>query len=42
MGVGMRYVTLIGALALDVGFNLAPDLVINEPQFVVHFNIGVF
>lgn len=42
LGVGFRYVTLIGALALDLGFNLAPDLVINEPQFVVHFNIGVF
>jgi outer membrane translocation and assembly module TamA len=41
-GVGLRYVTLIGALALDVGVNLAPDLVINEPRFVVHFNIGVF
>ena len=41
-GIGLRYVTLIGALALDVGVNLAPDLVINEPRFVVHFNIGVF
>ena len=42
VGVGLRYVTLIGALALDLGINLAPDLVINEPQVVVHFNIGVF
>ncbi len=42
VGVGVRYVTPIGALALDLGVNLAPDLVINEPQFVVHFNIGVF
>ena len=42
VGVGLRYMTLIGALALDLGVNLAPDLVINEPQFVVHFNIGVF
>lgn len=42
VGLGVRYVTLIGALALDLGVNLAPDLVINEPQFVVHFNIGVF
>jgi outer membrane protein insertion porin family len=41
-GLGVRYVTLIGPLALDVGLNLAPDLVINEPRFVVHFNIGVF
>jgi outer membrane protein insertion porin family len=42
VGAGVRYVTPIGPLALDVGFNLTPDLVINEPQFVVHFNIGVF
>jgi outer membrane protein assembly factor BamA len=42
VGAGLRYVTPIGPLALDVGVNLAPDLVINEPQFVVHFNIGVF
>jgi|APLak6261679142_1056127.scaffolds.fasta_scaffold00004_167 outer membrane protein assembly factor BamA len=42
VGAGLRYVTPIGPLALDFGVNLAPDLVINEPQFVVHFNIGVF
>jgi outer membrane protein insertion porin family len=42
VGAGVRYMTPIGALALDLGFNLAPDLVINEPQVVVHFNIGVF
>jgi outer membrane protein assembly factor BamA len=41
-GVGVRYVTPIGPLALDLGVNLAPDMVINEPTFVVHFNIGVF
>ena len=42
VGAGVRYVTPIGALALDLGFNLDADLVINEPRFVVHFNIGVF
>jgi outer membrane protein assembly factor BamA len=42
LGLGIRYVTLIGPLSLDVGVNLAPDLVINEPPVVVHFNIGVF
>jgi outer membrane protein assembly factor BamA len=42
VGAGLRYVTPIGPLALDFGVNFAPDLVINEPQFVVHFNIGVF
>jgi outer membrane translocation and assembly module TamA len=41
-GTGVRYGTPVGPLALDVGFNLAPDRVINEPSFVVHFNIGVF
>jgi outer membrane protein assembly factor BamA len=41
-GTGLRYVTPIGPLALDLGINLSPDLVINEPTFVVHFNIGVF
>jgi outer membrane protein assembly factor BamA len=42
VGAGLRYVTPIGPLALDLGINLFPDLVINEPRFVVHFNIGVF
>lgn len=41
-GGGVRYVTPIGPLALDLGVNLAPDASINEPAFVVHFNIGVF
>ncbi|MBE2253646.1 MAG: BamA/TamA family outer membrane protein [Myxococcus sp.] len=42
LGTGVRYVTPIGPLALDVGVNLAPDLIINEPRVVAHFNIGVF
>lgn len=42
VGAGVRYVTPIGPLALDVGVNLTPDLVINEPRAVVHFNIGGF
>ncbi|MDP3234582.1 MAG: POTRA domain-containing protein [Myxococcales bacterium] len=42
LGSGVRYVTPIGPLALDVGVNLAPDLIINEPRVVAHFNIGVF
>jgi outer membrane protein assembly factor BamA len=41
-GVGIRYLTPIGPLALDLGVNLSPDAIINEPGFVVHFNIGVF
>lgn len=42
VGAGVRYVTPIGPLALDVGFNLTPDVAINEPRAVVHFNIGGF
>jgi outer membrane protein insertion porin family len=41
-GAGLRYATPVGPLALDLGVNLSPDRVINEPSFVVHFNIGVF
>jgi outer membrane protein assembly factor BamA len=41
-GVGLRYLSPIGPLALDVGFNLLPDLVVNEPIFNIHFNVGVF
>ncbi len=41
-GTGLRYVTPIGPVAVDVAFNLAPDTQINEPAYVVHFNIGVF
>jgi outer membrane protein insertion porin family len=41
-GVGLRYNTPIGPLALDVGFNLTAESAINEPLVVVHFNIGVF
>jgi len=42
VGAGLRYVTPIGPLALDFGVNLAPDAVVNEPAFNVHFNIGLF
>lgn len=42
VGAGVRYVTPIGPLALDVGVNLTPDVAINEPRAVVHFNIGGF
>ncbi len=42
IGAGLRYVTPIGPLALDFGVNLAPDALVNEPAFNVHFNIGLF
>jgi outer membrane protein insertion porin family len=41
-GVGLRYVTPVGPLAFDVGFNLGRDEAINEPSSQFHFSIGVF
>ncbi len=41
-GAGLRYLTPIGPLALDIGANLAPDASLNESALTVHFNIGVF
>ncbi len=41
-GTGIRYVTPVGPLALDLGFNLAPDSQLNESPFQVHFSIGLF
>ncbi|MBL8956776.1 MAG: BamA/TamA family outer membrane protein [Myxococcaceae bacterium] len=41
-GTGLRYLSPIGPLALDVGFNLQPDSVVNEALFNIHFNVGVF
>ncbi len=41
-GTGIRYVTPVGPLALDLGFNLAPDSLLNESAIQVHFSIGLF
>ncbi|MFL5320862.1 MAG: POTRA domain-containing protein [Myxococcaceae bacterium] len=41
-GTGIRYVTPIGPLAFDIGFNLAPDNTVNEPTVNLHFSIGLF
>jgi outer membrane protein insertion porin family len=41
-GLGLRYVTPVGPLAFDVGFNLDPDETFNEPPTQFHFSIGVF
>ncbi len=41
-GVGLRYVTPVGPLAFDMGFNLDPDETFNEPSTQFHFSIGVF
>lgn len=41
-GAGLRYVTPVGPLALDVGLNLDPDRDVNEQGVAVHFSIGLF
>jgi outer membrane protein assembly factor BamA len=41
-GTGIRYGTPIGPLAFDLGFNLFPAQLVNEPTVQVHFNIGLF
>jgi outer membrane protein insertion porin family len=41
-GAGLRYLTPVGPLSFDVGFNLKPDETFNEPTTQFHFSIGVF
>lgn len=41
-GAGIRYITPVGPLALDVGFNLKPDDLVNEPTVALHFSVGLF
>lgn len=41
-GLGARYVTPVGPLALDFAVNLLPDKAINEPSFQVQFSVGLF
>ncbi len=41
-GAGLRYGTPIGPLAFDLGFNLRPDVSLNEPLANFHFSIGLF
>ncbi|MFP2899931.1 POTRA domain-containing protein [Corallococcus sp. 4LFB] len=41
-GVGLRYVTPVGPLAFDVGFNLDRDEALNEAPTQFHFSIGTF
>ncbi|MBX3270887.1 MAG: BamA/TamA family outer membrane protein [Sandaracinaceae bacterium] len=41
-GAGLRIVTPVGPLAIDVGFNLMPRPWLNEPIAAFHFSLGVF
>jgi outer membrane protein assembly factor BamA len=42
VGLGMRYRTPVGPVAVDVGFNLTPDKSISEPAAALQFSVGVF
>ena len=42
LGAGIRFVTPIGPAALDVGFNVTPDRLLNERIWAPHFAIGLF
>jgi outer membrane protein assembly factor BamA len=41
-GFGIRYLSPIGPVAFDFGFNLDPDEDRREESWSFHFNIGVF
>ena len=39
VGVGLRWLTPIGRMAIDLGMNLTPDNVLGEPRFGPYFSI---
>lgn len=41
-GVGLRYATPVGAMALDLGWNPAPRRAFGEPSLQGHFSLGTF
>jgi outer membrane protein insertion porin family len=40
VGTGLRWLTPIGRIAFDIGFNLAPDPLLGEPQYGFYFSIN--
>lgn len=38
-GAGLRWLTPIGRMAIDIGVNLAPDALLGEPRFGPYFSI---
>jgi outer membrane protein assembly factor BamA len=38
-GTGLRWLTPIGRVAIDIGVNLAPDALLGEPQFGPYFSL---
>lgn len=41
-GVGLRYATPVGAMAIDLGINPQPRQAYDEPYMQLHFSIGAF
>jgi outer membrane protein assembly factor BamA len=41
VGTGIRWLTPIGRMAIDIGVNTAPDELLGEPRFGPYFSIGV-
>ncbi len=41
-GLGLRYETPVGPLAIDYGVNMSPRLANAEPTTQLHFSVGVF
>jgi outer membrane protein assembly factor BamA len=39
VGVGLRWLTPIGRMAIDIGLNLTPDQILGEPRFGPYFSI---
>ena len=39
-GIGLRYATPIGRIAIDIGINLNPDPALNEPRLGPYFSIN--
>jgi outer membrane translocation and assembly module TamA len=37
--VGLRWLTPIGRMAIDIGMNLTPDQILGEPRFGPYFSI---
>jgi len=40
VGGGLRWLTPIGRMAIDLGVNVAPDQLLGEPAFAPYFSIG--
>ncbi len=39
VGAGLRWLTPIGRMAIDIGVNLTPDVLLGEPRWGPYFSI---